>query len=103
MTALLQPSLVLALIGEIGGVIYPIAFRQLLRQLSFGWSVRVLVFTILATSVFLLAIISVRMPSSVKRKIRFDYKPLIQELANGLWTIALVFCFAAQYTPAFFI
>ena len=33
----------------------------------------------------------------------FDYKPFFQEPAYGVFTIAMFFCLAAQYTPAFFI
>lgn len=93
----------LQLTTELGGVIYPIAFRQLLQQLSFGWSVRVLAFMILATGSIPIALLRLRLAPTTKRKIRFDYKPFFQEPAYGIWTIVLVFQLAAQYTPAFFL
>lgn len=100
MTAL---ATLLRLITKAGGVIYPIAFRQLLQQLSFGWSVRVLAFMILATGSIPIALLRLRLAPTTKRKIRFDYKPFFLEPAYGIWTIALIFQLAAQYTPAFFL
>lgn len=58
---------------------------------------------ILATSAIPLAVVRMRVKSSVKRKVEFNFKPLYLEPAYGVWTIALLFSFAAQYTPAFFI
>ena len=89
--------------ASLGGVIYPIAFRQLLQHLSFGWSVRILAFMMLATSSLALLSIRVRVPARTRRSIKFDYKPFFQEPAYGVFTIALLFCISAQYTPAFFI
>lgn len=39
----------------------------------------------------------------MRRKIRFDLRPLFLEPAYGIYTIAFFFTLAAQYTPAFFI
>ena len=86
-----------------GGVIYPIAFRQLLQHLSFGWSVRILAFMILATGSLSVATIRVRINPATRRKVRFDFRPFFEEPAYGIFTLALLFSLAAQYTPAFFI
>lgn len=86
-----------------GGVIYPIAFRQLLQHLSFGWSVRILAFMILATGTLSLVAIQARPSPGAKRKFNFEYKAFLENKAYGAYTLATVFTLAAQYTPAFFI
>jgi MFS family permease len=88
--------------ASLGGVIYPIAFHQLLQHLSFGWSVRILGFMVLGTGSLAFLTIRVRVKPT-KRALRFDYRSFIAEPAYGLYTIALFFTLIAQYTPPFFI
>lgn len=89
--------------ASLGGVIYPIAFRQLLEQLSFGWSVRVLAFMVLATGLLAVFTIRLRVRPTTRRPLTFDYRSFVAEPAYGAYTIALFFTLAAQYTPPFFI
>lgn len=97
-------SLICFLTFHLGGVIYPIAFRQLLQRLSFGWSVRVLAFIMLATGTFSLLSIRPRNPKgSKRRKLGFEFRPFLENKPYGAYTLALLFTLAAQYTPAFFI
>lgn len=89
------------------GVIYPIAFRQLLQKLSFGWSVRVLAFMVVGTGILPVLCIRRRLPPPPKEKrrrpLQIDFRPFINEPAYGFYTLALFFCLGAQYTPVFFI
>lgn len=75
----------------------------MLQRLSFGWSVRILAFIILATGSLSLVTIRPRRSTDSKRKLGFDYRPFFQNKPYGLYTLALVLTLAAQYTPAFFI
>lgn len=86
-----------------GGLVYPIAFRQLLRRLSFGWSVRVLAFMVLATGLLAFLTMHVRIRPATRRALTFDYRSFFSEPAYGLYTVALFLTLAAQYTPPFFI
>lgn len=89
------------------GVIYPIAFRQLLQRLSFGWSVRVLGFMVIVTGILPAICIRPCLPPPPKEKrrkpLKIDFKPFVNEPAYGFYTLALFFCLGAQYTPVFFI
>lgn len=89
--------------SSLGGTIYPIAFRQLLQHLSFGWSVRVLAFMILATGTLSFFTIRRRVIPTARRSLKFDYRSFVAEPAYGIYTIAFFFTLAAQYTPPFFI
>lgn len=84
-------------------MIYPIAFRQLLQILPFGWSVRVLAFIILATGTLSLITIRPRCSQQTKRKLSFDYEAFLENPPYAVYTLASIFTISAQYTPAFFI
>jgi MFS family permease len=43
-----------------GGIIYPIMFYKLISQVGFGWSVRILGFTVLATQLIPIAVMKMR-------------------------------------------
>lgn len=75
----------------------------MLKRLSFGWSVRVLAFIMLATCSLSLITLKPRRSTVSKRKVTFDYKAFVENKPYGLYTLATIFTLAAQYTPAFFI
>ncbi|CAF9904023.1 MAG: hypothetical protein ALECFALPRED_004806 [Alectoria fallacina] len=55
--------------SSIGGVIYPIVFRQLQPTVGFPWATRVVAFIMLATSIITVPFIKQRVPSTSLRKV----------------------------------
>src|SRR5690606_17366475 len=53
--------------SSIGGVIYPIMFKNLIDKIGYGWTTRILGFMALGTCSFSVAVMRVRTPS---RKVR---------------------------------
>ncbi|KAF6240567.1 hypothetical protein HO173_001237 [Letharia columbiana] len=88
--------------GSIGGVLYPIIFRQLQPQIGFGWTVRTIAFIILVTQLVPLLGMRLRTPSSTKRHdfldlTAFKSKPYL------LFCIATFFGFMGIYVTFFYI
>ena len=86
---------------SLGGVIYPIAFRGLLRHLSFGWSVRILAFIVLATSLIAIALLRDR-ARAAKKRVLFDLHVFF-EAPFALFTLALAVGMAGLYVPSYYI
>ena len=98
---------------RIGGVIYPIAFEQLLPRVGFGWATRVLGFITLLELVIALIIIlppleAVR--SSTKKPPNEEHVPgwslakvAIKEPVFAAYSLALFFMWIAFWVPFFFI
>ena len=75
------------LIHIIGGVIYPIIFRQLQPSIGFGWTTRVIAFVMLGTSIAPLIVMRMRfVPPAVRRM----FEPTAwREPPYVLWTFAI--------------
>lgn len=55
--------------SSLGGVIYPIMFYKLIPQVGFGWTVRIIGFTILATLAVPCTVMRMRVKPAAKRKL----------------------------------
>ena len=85
----------------LGGVIYPILFHQLLPQIGFGWSVRVLAFMALGTTLISVSVIRV-LSKPPKRRPVFDPTSL-KEAPFSLFITAVGFGLMSLYIPTFYI
>jgi len=88
--------------ASIGGVIWPIALRNLLEKVSFGWAVRISAFIMLP---FLLtACLTIRLPNAASNlpKLKPDFSvvklPLLYALSS-----ALFFNYLGLFTPNFYV
>jgi MFS family permease len=55
--------------SSLGGIVYPIMFYKLIGEVGFGWAVRILGFTVLATLLVPLALMRIRIPPAKVRSI----------------------------------
>ena len=87
--------------NAVGGIIYPITFRQLQPSLGFGWATRIIGFITLALLVIAIACMWSRSPSKPPRA-------LFQPAAFKSWPYTLqsfgtMFGFIGLYIPIFYI
>ena len=86
----------------VGGVIYPILFRQLLPRLGFGWTVRVLAFINLGCGVIASAIVC-RGPSPIRSTRRPWDLTAFREMPFTLFTLGMLLVFVPYYVPLTYI
>lgn len=87
--------------SSIGGVIYPIAFRELEPMIGYAWSVRTIGFITLGTNILACILLkSWRKPQ--ERRSIFD-AAMFKDVKFDLWCAAWLFGNAGLYTPFFFI
>ena len=87
--------------NELGGVIYPIAFRELLPRVGFAWSVRIVAFIALGTLAIALAVLRVRIRPP-KRRLLFDVAAF-KEPPFTLFTAGVFFGLMGVYIPGFYV
>ena len=87
----------------IGGTIYPILFYRLVEHTNVGfpWTVRILGFLALGTSLCAALVLKVRV-QPVKRRLAFDFKAF-RELPFLFITLSFFFTLVGVYAPTFFI
>lgn len=85
----------------LGGVIYPIMFRQLRPKVGFGWTVRIIGFMALGLLTISNAIMKPRLPPKAKGTPLFDIT-LLKEPAYVAFTIGLFLTFTGLYMPLYF-
>ncbi len=85
----------------IGGVIYPVIFRQLQPSIGFAWATRVIGFLALATSSVYLAGMKTRIPPRAKR--RLLNVDVLKELPFLLFNLGTFFGFMGIYVAYFYI
>lgn len=89
--------------ASIGGIIFPIMFRQIQPRAGFGWAVRSIAFVNLAISLPTLLILC-RQPGQRAPKARMVIDPrAFREHIFGTFALALFFQFLAYYIPLFYI
>ncbi|KAK4556128.1 hypothetical protein LTR86_006825 [Recurvomyces mirabilis] len=87
--------------SSLGGIIYPLVFRNLQPKVGYGWAVRVMAFIALATLVIPCVVVKPRMKPPGRRKI-FD-TTILKEVPYEVFNLATFFGFVGQYIPYFFI
>lgn len=86
--------------SSIGGVIYPIAFRQLYPHIGFHWAVRVMGFISLATCAFSVCVMRPRIFPKHKRHL--TDLAAFKEIPYTTFNIAMFFGFIGFYGPVEF-
>lgn len=84
-----------------GGLIYPTMVRQLLPQLGFGWTVRILGFVSLATSAVTIALFKVRLPPRQSGPL-VDFSAF-RELTYCLFCLGMFLNFWALYFVFYYV
>ena len=85
----------------LGGIIYPIVFRQLQPSIGFGWATRVIAFIMLATLMLSLVGMKQRVAPASKRRL-FDPAAL-KEMPYLFFSLGSLFGFMGLYVPFFYI
>ena len=90
--------------ASVGGIVYPIMFNQLLQRVGFGWSCRILAFTILATMMFAVALVRRRDKQSAAAAAKpSGALAAWKEPAYVMFTICSFFGFMGIYVPFYYI
>ena len=85
----------------LGGVIYPVVFHNLESSIGFGWATRVVAFIMLATLIFPLVVMRVRLQPSAVRKL-IDLAAW-KEPPFSLFALGGFFGFIGMYMPLFYV
>ncbi|KAH0837035.1 hypothetical protein AYO21_08838 [Fonsecaea monophora] len=89
--------------SSVGGVIFPIMFRQLQPRIGYGWTVRCIAFINLAFAVLICLILGRhKKEGSTQARSLWDLTA-IREPVFLSWVASLFFLFLAYYIPLFFI
>ena len=87
--------------SSLGGVIYPVVFRQLQPKIGFAWTTRVLGFIALATCLFPIAVMRVRkMPKERRSLVELV---AFKEAPYTLFCIAMFFGYIGFFGPIFYV
>ncbi|KAF2097887.1 MFS general substrate transporter [Rhizodiscina lignyota] len=87
--------------SSLGGVIYPIMLHKLIPQVGFGWAVRIIGFTVLATLMVPNTVMKMRARPASKRK-AVDWTAF-RDLPFMLFTLSSFVGFMGLYMPFFYI
>ncbi|ERF73598.1 hypothetical protein EPUS_00851 [Endocarpon pusillum Z07020] len=87
--------------SSLGGVIYPIVFRQLYPRIGFPWATRVLGFISLFTTLISVAVMRVRVMPKQKRALL--ELSAFKELPYTIFCIAMFFGFIGFYGPVYYL
>ncbi|KAK5115580.1 hypothetical protein LTR62_001239 [Meristemomyces frigidus] len=87
--------------SSLGGIIYPLVFRNLQPKVGYGWAVRTMAFIALLTLIIPCVVVKPRMKPPGRRKI-FD-TTILKEIPYEVFNLATFFGFVGQYIPYFFI
>ncbi|KAK2806229.1 hypothetical protein FQN50_005954 [Emmonsiellopsis sp. PD_5] len=85
--------------GSLGGVIFPIMFARLARQISFNWAIRISAFLILAMLTIGNLTVQSRLPPRPKPVKLFDYVKPLTERVYLLTTIASFIFYLGLFVP----
>lgn len=96
-------ALGLSMIGSgLGGIIYPIVFRQLEPRIGFGWTTRIIAFISLATLAVAVLVLCWRKPNKQPPRSLFDFAAW-REPAFVTYSISTFLTFTGYWIPWFFI
>ncbi|KAB8234462.1 MFS general substrate transporter [Aspergillus alliaceus] len=87
--------------SSFGGVIYPIAFRELQPRIGFPWATRVLGFLVLATTLVPITLMRVRQAPKQKRVL--TEVSAFKEPPYALFCAAMFFGYIGFFNPIFYI
>lgn len=87
--------------SSLGGVLYPIIFRQLQPRIGFGWATRTLGFIALATTAFSMSVMRVRQTPK-NRGVLINFSAF-KEIPYTLFCVAMFFGYIGFFNPRFYI
>lgn len=87
--------------SSVGGIIYPITFRQLEKHVGFGWATRAIAFIALGTLMFSITVMKQRVMPKQKRDL-FDFSGF-KEAPYTIYCFGMFLAFASFYTPVYYI
>ena len=87
--------------SSLGGVLYPIIFRQLQPRIGFGWATRTIGFVALATTAFSLSVMRVRQTPKTRRVLT-EFSAF-REIPYTLFCVAMFFGYIGFFNPIFYI
>ncbi|GLB09922.1 hypothetical protein AtubIFM57258_005854 [Aspergillus tubingensis] len=87
--------------SSLGGVLYPIIFRQLQPRIGFGWATRTIGFVALATTAFSLSVMRVRQTPKTRRVLT-EFSAF-KEIPYSLFCVAMFFGYIGFFNPIFYI
>jgi MFS family permease len=87
--------------SSVGGIIYPIVFRQLQQSIGFGWATRTMGFIALATLSFSVTVMKPRIRPRGRRKL-FDFSAF-RDVPYLIFCFAMFLAFIGFYGPIFYI
>ncbi|GIJ84878.1 hypothetical protein Asppvi_003729 [Aspergillus pseudoviridinutans] len=87
--------------SSLGGVVYPIVFRQLQPHIGFQWATRVLGFLVLVTTSFSLCVMRVRRVPK-QRRVLIEFSAF-KEVPYTLFCTAMLFGYIGFFNPIFYI
>jgi MFS family permease len=87
--------------ASVAGIIYPIMFHQLIPQVGFPWTVRIMGFLVLGTLMISIAVLRQRLPPR-KRTGLFDWDAL-KQLEFSLYTVGIFVSFLGFFNLLSFV
>ncbi|PYH75146.1 putative MFS monocarboxylate transporter [Aspergillus vadensis CBS 113365] len=87
--------------SSLGGVLYPIIFRQLQPRIGFGWATRTLGFIALATTAFSMSVMRVRQIPKHRRVL--TELSAFKEIPYTLFCVAMFFGYIGFFNPIFYV
>ncbi len=82
--------------SSLGGVLYPIIFRQLQPNIGYPWTIRSIGFIALATSA--VPCVTVKMPNQPEERRKIFNVEILKEIPFDIWSVAWFFANMGTYT-----
>lgn len=87
--------------SSVGGIVYPITFRQLEQRVGFGWATRAIAFIALGGLLFSISVMKQRVMPKQKRDL-WDFSGF-KETPYTLYCLGMFLAFASFYGPVYYI
>ncbi|KAK1760389.1 major facilitator superfamily domain-containing protein [Echria macrotheca] len=87
--------------SAVGGIVYPILLKRLLRTLGLRWAIRIMAFVMLGTLMIPLAVMRPRLPP--RRSGPLVDMDSLRDPAFGIWLLAIFTTFIGLYIPFFYV
>lgn len=87
--------------SSVGGLIFPILVHRLIPRIGFPWTIRVIGFIALATTMFAASMLKIRLPP--KKTVTMIHLPSLKDPKLMIFSVAMFFGFTGLYIPFFYI
>ncbi|KAK4189131.1 major facilitator superfamily domain-containing protein [Podospora australis] len=89
--------------SSIGGIVYPIALKQLIPKIGFPWAVRTMAFLMLGTFLISLSVMKPRAGLPPRKSGPLINTAALKDPAFAMWLLAVFFTFIGLYIPFFYV